>query len=70
MQTLLRFLTFGLLALAAVFALASAKLREVDDPDDVSCSRRPDAWQGAFRLGAVRLRIAMKVSLKRDRAAI
>ena len=66
MQTFLRLLTFGLLALAAALALLSAKLRDGDDGDEFSRDRRPDAWQGVFRLGAVRLRIAMDVSHKRS----
>ncbi|HVW35770.1 MAG TPA: hypothetical protein VHB99_00645 [Pirellulales bacterium] len=67
MQTLLRALTFGLLALAAGVALMSAKLREADEWDEDQHSRRADDWQGVFRLGALKLRIAMHVSRPRER---
>lgn len=66
MQTFLRLLTFGLLASAAAIALLSAKLRDDDDPDDVTCDRPPDAWRVVFKLGAFRLRIAIEVSHKLD----
>jgi hypothetical protein len=67
MQALLRVLTFGLLALAAVVALVSAKLQDANAWEDGSCERRADDWQGVFRVGALKLRIAMHVSRPRDR---
>jgi hypothetical protein len=67
MQTLLRALTFGLLVLAAAAALASARLRDVDDWEDGPRDRRADDWHGVFRLGALKLRIAMHVSHPRER---
>jgi len=67
MQTLLRALTFGLLALAAVVALISAKLQDADPWEDGSRERRADDWHGVFRLGALKLRIGMHVSRKGER---
>ncbi len=67
MQTLLRVLTFGLLALAAVVALVSAKLQDADPWEDGSRGPRLDKWQGVFRLGALKLQIAMHVSRPRGR---
>lgn len=67
MQTLLRVLAFGLLALAAVVALVSAKLQDADPSEDGPSDRRADAWQGVFRLSALKLRIAMHVSRPRER---
>lgn len=67
MQTLLRVLTFGLLALAAAAALVSAKLRDADECEEGPSAQRADNWQGVFRLGALKLRIAMHVSRPRER---
>lgn len=67
MKTLLSLLTFGLLTLAAAAAIVSAKLRDADEGEDGPSAQRADNWQGVFRLGALKLRIAMHVSHPRDR---